>query len=68
MKIILKKFANLLTIATTIFLVVGLGYAIVKNQSIGNLISEIAFCYLTVAVFNYIVFGAATLWHKKSDL
>lgn len=68
MKIILKKFANLLTIATTIFLVVGLGYAVIKNKPISDLVSEIAFCYLTVAVFNYIVFGSASLWHKKSDI
>ncbi len=68
MKKILKQFANILTVATTIFLVVGLGYVFVKNQPIGDFISEVAFCYLAIAAFNYITFGAATLWHKKSEL
>ncbi|MGZ8984612.1 MAG: hypothetical protein ACXW11_11800 [Methylotenera sp.] len=68
MKTLLKRFANILTIAATLFMVVGLGYMLVKNQPISDLISEISFCYVAIAVFNYITFGAATLWHKKSDM
>ncbi len=68
MKTLLKKFANTLTIATTLFLVVGLGYVLVKNQPISDLISKVSFCYVAIAAFNYITFGAATLWHKKSDM
>ncbi len=67
MKILLKKCANTLTIATSIFLAIGLGYMFVKNQPISDLISEISFCYLAIAVFNYITFGTATLWHQKSS-
>jgi len=68
MKTLLKKFANILTIATTILLVSGLAYVLINNQPISNVISEIAFCYVTIAVFNYITFGTATLWHKKNDI
>jgi len=68
MKNLLKKIANILTIAITLFLIVGLAFVLTKNQPISDLISEIAFCYLTIAVFNYITFGTATLWHKKSDI
>ncbi|MDP3678709.1 MAG: hypothetical protein Q8R23_06440 [Methylotenera sp.] len=65
MKIWLKRFANILTIVATLFLIVGLGYVLVKHQPIGDFISEAALCYLAIAAFNYIIFGAATLWHKK---
>lgn len=67
MKILLKKLANILTIAATLFLVVGLGYVFVNNRSISDLISEVSFCYVAIAVFNYIVFGAATLWHMNIE-
>jgi hypothetical protein len=49
-------------------MVAGLGYVFVESKPIGDFISEVAFCYLAIAVFNYITFGAATLWHKKSDI
>lgn len=68
MKIWLKRFANILTISATLFLAIGLGYVLVKNQPIGDFISEAALCYLAVAAFNYIMFGTATLWHKKADI
>ncbi|MEI8361768.1 MAG: hypothetical protein WCG35_00920 [Betaproteobacteria bacterium] len=67
MKTTLKKLANTLTIAATLFLLIGSGYVLVKNQPLGDFVSEAAFCYLAIAVFNYLVFGAAILWHKKSD-
>lgn len=67
MKILLKKFANALTLFTSILLIVGLGYVIVRHQPIGDLISEIAFCYLTIGVFNFIVFGTASLWHQEIE-
>lgn len=67
MKILLKKFANTLTLFTSILLIVGLGYVIVKHQPIGDFISEIAFCYLTIGVFNFIVFGTASLWHQEIE-
>jgi len=68
MKTILKQFANLLTIAATLFFVGSLGYAIAKSLSISDIISEVAFCYLAIAVYNYILFGSATLWHMKKDM
>ncbi len=68
MKIWLKRFANILTISTTLFLTIGLGYVFVNNRPVGDFISEVALCYLAVAAFNYIMFGAATLWHKKADI
>ncbi len=68
MKTLLKKITNSLTIITTLLLVVGLGYKLYQNQPLSDLISEIAFCYLVIAVFNYITFGAATLWYKKSEM
>jgi hypothetical protein len=67
MKSSLMKFANLLTIAATLFLVVGLGYVVVKDQPVADLISTASFCYVSIAVFNYLLFGAATLWHMKID-
>lgn len=68
MKTMLKQFANLLTVVVTLFFVGGLGYALVKGTNVGDLISEVAFCYLAVAVFNYILFGSATLWHPKKEM
>lgn len=68
MKTSLKKFANILTIAATLFLVIGMGYVMVKNQPLSDFVSEVSFCYVAIAAFNYLVFGAATLWHKKSEM
>ncbi|MES2013243.1 MAG: hypothetical protein V4445_05790 [Pseudomonadota bacterium] len=68
MKTILKQFANLLTIAATLFFVGSIGNAIVKSLAISDIISEVAFCYLAIAVFNYILFGSATLWYMKKDM
>lgn len=68
MKIWLKHFANLLTIGASLFLIIGLGYVLVKNLPVADFISEAALCYLAIAAFNYIMFGAATLWHKKADI
>ena len=68
MKTILKQFANLLTIAATLFFVGSIGNAVVKSLAISDIISEVAFCYLAIAVFNYILFGSATLWHMKKDM
>lgn len=68
MKTSLKKFANVLTIAATLFLVIGMGYVMVKDLPMSDFISEVSFCYVAVAVFNYLIFGAATLWHKKSEM
>lgn len=65
MKTLLKTIANILTVIVTLFLVVGFGYVLVNHKPVSDLISEVAFCYLSIAVFNYIVFGAATLWHMK---
>jgi len=60
----LKKFANLLTIAATLFLLIGLGFVIVKNLAITDLIAQVAFCYVAIAAFNKITLGTPTLWHK----
>ena len=68
MKTSLKKFANILTIAATLFFVIGIGYVMVKNLPLGDFISEVSLCYVVVAVFNYLIFGTATLWHKKSEM
>lgn len=68
MKTSLKKFANILTIAATLFFVIGIGYVMVKNLPLGDFISEVSLCYVAVAVFNYLIFGTATLWHKKSEM
>lgn len=67
MKASLKKIANILTITATIFFVIGLVYFFVKNRPIGDLISTVSFCYVSIAAFNYLMFGAATLWHMKAD-
>lgn len=64
MNILLKKFANILTIAATLFLVIGLVYVIVKQLPMGDLISQVAFCYVAIAAFNKIALGMPTLWHK----
>jgi len=68
MIILLKKFANILTVLATLLLLVGFAYIIIKNQPISGFVSEIAFCYLAIGVFNYLLFGTATLWHKKSEM
>jgi hypothetical protein len=66
MKTSLMKLANILTIVATLFLVVGLVYVVIKNQPTAELISTASFCYVSIAVFNYLMFGAATLWHMKT--
>ncbi len=68
MKTSLKKLANVLTVGTTMFFIIGLVYFLVKHLPIGDLISTISFCYVSIAAFNYLIFGAATLWHIKADL
>jgi hypothetical protein len=68
MKTSLKRFANMLTVAATLLLVFGMGYVLVKKLPIGDFISEISFCYIAIAVFNYMIFGTATLWHKKDEV
>ena len=68
MKTVLKKITNTLTVATTLFLLAGLGYVLLKNLPVSDLISPISFCYVSIAAFNYLMFGAATLWHNKRDM
>lgn len=68
MKTSLKKFANILTIAATLFFVIGMGYVMVKNLPLSDFISEVSLCYVAIAVFNYLIFGTAALWHKKSEM
>jgi len=64
MAILLKRITNILTIAATILMVLGLIYVVVKDKPIGDFISEVALCYLAISAFNYLMFGAATLWHR----
>jgi hypothetical protein len=64
MMILLKRITNVLTIAATLFMVIGLLYVVVKGKPIGDFISEVAFCYLAISAFNYLMFGGATLWHR----
>jgi hypothetical protein len=60
----LKKIANISSIATTLFLIIGLGFVIVKNLTLTDLIAQVAFCYVAIAAFNKIMFGTPTLWNK----
>jgi hypothetical protein len=60
----LKKFANILTIAATLFMIIGLGFVLVKNLPISDLFAQVAFCYVAIAAFNKITLGTPTLWHK----
>ena len=64
MNILLMKFANILTIAATLFLVFGLAYVLVKHLPISDLIAQVAFFYVAIAAFNKIALGTPTLWHK----
>jgi hypothetical protein len=60
----LKIFTNILTIAASLFLLIGLGFVILKNLSFPDLIAQVAFCYIAIAAFNKIILGTPTLWHK----
>ena len=68
MKKILKTLANILTSFTTLFMIIGLGYNLVNNLPISDLFAEVSFCYVTIAAFNFLMLGEATLWHKRTDL
>lgn len=67
MKVLLKKLANSLTIAVSLLLVGGFIYVVVNQLPLGDFIYAIAFCYLTIAVLNYLLFGTAKLWHKPDE-
>ena len=60
----IKIFANTLTIAVTLYLVVGIGLVFLKNQPFADLIAQVAFFYVAIAAFNKVVLGLPTLWHK----
>lgn len=60
----LKIFMNLLTIAATLFLLIGLGFVILKNLPFTDLLAQVAFCYVAIAAVNKIILGTPTLWHK----
>ena len=64
MKVLLKKLANSLTVAVSVLLVGGFVYVLANSLPLGDFIYSIAFCYLAIAVLNYLVFGTAKLWHK----
>ncbi len=68
MKVLLKKVANSLTMAVSVLLVVGFVYVLANSLPLGDFIYNIAFCYLAIAVLNYLVFGTAKLWHKSDEL
>ena len=68
MKVILKKVANSLTVAVSVLLVGGFVYVLANSLPLGDFIYSIAFCYLAIAVLNYLVFGTAKLWHKSDEL
>ena len=58
-------FANILTIAASLFLLVGLWFVFTKGQQpLADLIAQVAFFYVVIAAFNKIVLGVPTLWHK----
>jgi hypothetical protein len=60
----IKIFANVLTIAASIFLLIGLWLAFTKDHPLADLIAQAAFCYVAIAAFNKVVLGVPTLWHK----
>ncbi|NOU24737.1 MAG: hypothetical protein HOO90_04285 [Methylotenera sp.] len=60
----LKIFANILTIAASLFLLVGLWFVFTRGQSLADLIAQVAFFYVAIAAFNKVVLGLPTLWHK----
>ncbi len=68
MKVLLKKVANSLTVAVSLLLVGGFVYVLVNHLPVGDFIYSIAFCYLAIAVLNYLLFGTAKLWHKPDEL
>ncbi|MEY3863062.1 MAG: hypothetical protein RIR60_1428 [Pseudomonadota bacterium] len=65
---VLKKLANSLTVAVSVLLVAGFVYVLAHSLPLGDFIYSIAFCYLAIAVLNYLVFGTAKLWHKPDEL
>ncbi|MBZ4200588.1 MAG: hypothetical protein LAC66_01680 [Methylotenera sp.] len=67
MKILLKKVANSLTIAVSVLLVGGFLYVLANQLPVGDFIYSMAFCYLAIAVLNYLIFGTAKLWHKPDE-
>ena len=67
MKVLLKKIVNSLTLALSVLLVVGFVYVLANSLPLGDFIYSIAFCYLAIAVLNYLVFGTAKLWHKSDE-
>jgi hypothetical protein len=60
----IKLLANVLTIAASIFLLIGLWLVFTKDQPLADLIAQVAFFYVAIAAFNKVVLGAPTLWHK----
>jgi hypothetical protein len=68
MKVLLKKVANSLTVGVSVLLVGGFVYVLANSLPLGDFIYSIAFCYLAIAVLNYLVFGTAKLWHKSDEL
>jgi hypothetical protein len=68
MKVLLKKVANSLTVAVSVLLVGGFVYVLAYALPLGDFIYSIAFCYLAIAVLNYLMFGTAKLWHKADEL
>lgn len=52
----------------SVLLVGGFGYVLANSLPLGDFIYSIAFCYLAIAVLNYLVFGTAKLWHKVDEL
>jgi hypothetical protein len=68
MKVLLKKVANSLTVAVSVLLMGGFVYVLAHSLPLGDFIYSIAFCYLAIAVLNYLVFGTAKLWHKPDEL
>ncbi len=68
MKVLLKKVANSLTVAVSLLLVGGFVYVLANHLPVGDFIYSIAFCYLAIAVLNYLLFGTAKLWHKPDEL
>jgi hypothetical protein len=60
----LKIFANILTIAATLYLLIGLVIVFTKDQPLADLIAQVAFFYVAIAAFNKVVLGTPTLWHR----
>jgi hypothetical protein len=55
-------------VAVSVLLVGGFVYVLAHSLPLGDFIYSIAFCYLAIAVLNYLVFGTAKLWHKPDEL